>query len=154
MEIRHYSHIEWNDLPRIEAPSLALDKIGCRFTNRLSPGARQIRGLGEAFRRCRFRLGRFDPSEDERVDNHALLTNVGNGEFVIIHDGEWEYPMCSALRWCTENNPDGFHIPSPSNRITWLSLPPEGRWIADFRLPMLLRSQIEQCLERGRRDAS
>jgi hypothetical protein len=151
MEIKRYNRIEWNDLPRIETPFLACVEVRDHFP--ASPWSLPIRGMDKALEE--YRHSRLTPVEDYRKECDWLVERVEDGQFVLIlHDGEWEHPLCSALRWRTKNNPDGFHIPNSNDRIAWLSLPPEGHWIADFWLPMLLRSQIERCLEEGRHDAS
>jgi hypothetical protein len=149
MKIKRYSRIEWDDLSRIETPFFAADEITYRFP-RTRWSFCEIRDMDKARAECGFPGP--TPADDYRKERDWFLKRIEDGEFVLVHDGEWEFPMSSVLRWSTENHPDGFRIPSPDDRIAWLKLPSEGHWVADFRLPILLRSRIEQCLEAGRRD--
>ncbi|MDR0701574.1 MAG: hypothetical protein LBF61_04050, partial [Azoarcus sp.] len=156
MKIKPRHDIEWDELPRIETPFFARANIGCCFTGILSPRAYQVRGLEEAFRQCRYPFGGLYPypPEDSREDVFELLARIDDGAFVLVHDGEWEYPMACVLRWQTKEYLDGFRIPHPHDRISWRKMPLEGRWVADYTLPMMLRLAVERCLEKGRRDAS
>ena len=78
-----------------------------------------------------------------------LLDQVENGEYILVYTGSgWTNPMKSVLRWSTEDNSRGFHVPRPGDKATDY---PKGRWKAAPGLPMMMRLRIDDCLEEARR---
>ncbi|MDR1462226.1 MAG: hypothetical protein LBI68_03700, partial [Azoarcus sp.] len=142
MKVIHRRNITWHDLPAIENPFFARNEVAHSRDALL--GASRIWGVDEMLRENLSSC--LEPSEDYHHYGFGwLLESVDDGEAVLIHDSGWRRPMRSVLCWSMENG--AHHIPGHGDILSV-----EGRWIADPDLPLLLRREIEKCLEQGRRD--
>jgi hypothetical protein len=139
VEIKHISRINWNDILGIENPFFARSAIerDCSFSE--SWNFLRITGLDEALADYARWYSPYG-AQAELIDAFAwLLDRVESGEYVLIRSDEnWTAPMDSVLRWGTEGSSDNL----------------AGHWKADPRLPMLMRMQIDQCLEEARHSGS
>ncbi|MCL1826067.1 MAG: hypothetical protein FWG26_09065 [Betaproteobacteria bacterium] len=149
VEIKHISRLTWNDLPGIEIPFFARDTIGRDCSVNAPFGFFRIFGLGEALRDYARWYSPYGSQTELHDAIDWLLDQVERGEYVLIHkNSNWIAPMDSALRWSTEDNPNGYHVTRPGAKAIDY---PEGRWTAASGLPMFMRLQIEECLGKARR---
>jgi hypothetical protein len=144
VEIKHITRITWNDIPAIENPFFARSAIAHACSAAPSWGVFSILGLDGALGDYARWYSPYGPQTELNDALAWLLDRVDAGEYVLIRsDDNWTAPMDSVLRWATESG--GLRMSCPSDEASG------GRWKADPRLPMLMRLEIDECLEKARR---
>jgi hypothetical protein len=150
VQIKHITTIDWSDLPRIESPFFARAAIERDRSTTLSPGVSWIGGLNEALREYTRMHSPRGPQTDSRAAFNWLLGRVDDGEYVFVNS-DGSTPMSSVLRWSTGENSKGYCVPLVNGKVAEDST---GFWKADPDLPIRMRRQIEERLEKARRAIS